>query len=79
MLVHIKLIGWWGEGGTDKSHTCYISTNPPSWFSLFFIELFEIGRPWVIYRTLDTPRCPLTDKHGYIYETKCKGKLGDGV
>ena len=41
-----------------------------------FIELVEIG-PSVIYRTLDTPRCPPTDKHGYIYETKCKGKLGD--
>ena len=51
------------------------ATSPPTPFSLF-IELVEIG-PSVIYRTLDTPRCPPTDKHGYIYETKCKVKLGD--
>ena len=51
------------------------ATSQPT---LVFIELFEIGRR-VIYRTLDTPRCPPADKHGYVYETKCKGKLGDRV
>lgn len=72
MLVHIKLLGW-GRREADKQ-TCYISTNS----SVSLLELVKIG-PSVIYRTLDTPRCPPTDKHGYIYETKCKGKLGDGV
>ena len=70
MLVHIKLLGW-GRREADKQ-TCYISTNS----SVSLLELVKIG-PSVIYRALATPRCPLTDKHGNIYETKCKGKLGD--